>query len=123
MVKAKDDEEKSEPKQAVQGEPKKVVFWSRQEKCRLANFRPEKREGGMIVEIEQSLPFEERMLITTDPEKIEFVRNHPACQNGDVVECASIEEAQAKTKELRAMRMETNFEDKFESISGSGGTA
>lgn len=82
-----------------------VVFWSRQERCSLANFREEKRDGhGRIVQPEQSLGFREHILSTNDPVKIAFVKAHNAFATGDVVLCESMEDAHAKTRAQEAIK-------------------
>lgn len=91
-------------------ESKEVVFWSRAKSCRLANFKEEKRDGGRVTQPESSIRFYENIYVTSNPEEIDFIRHHTAFANGDVRECASMQEARKLTAQKEAVKYATGEE-------------
>jgi len=83
-----------------QVENSSAIFYSRASSLQLAGFRPELRDAGRIIKSEKSLNFHDNMLITSNPEEINFIRTHEALKAGRIIECLNIEQANS----LKAVR-------------------
>jgi len=73
---------------------KTVVFLSKAEKLRLANFRVEQKDQqGGIIRREDSIKFRNNIFVTDDPEVITFIKGHDGFANGSCEIVSSVEEA------------------------------
>lgn len=79
-------------------------YWSTAEKCTLANFVPEKKEGGVMVQPEKSLTFTNRMFVTSDPKQIAFIENHPSFHSKTIRRVSSAAEAKKLTMALAGVK-------------------
>lgn len=108
-------------------ESKEVVFWSRAQSCRIANFSEEVRDGsGRITKPEGSIRFFDNMYITSNPAEIAFIRGSTALENGDVRECKSVEEARKMTAQRDVVKFavkEERAEHNESTIIGTPGGA
>lgn len=82
---------------------KTKIYWAKQKNCQLANYVPEKQEGGKITQVEKSLSFTNRTLVcdtsTADGKKMsKFVESHKAFLTGQIVLCETMEEASARSR-------------------------
>lgn len=53
----------------------KKIYWAGPERYEIANFRPEKRDGGRVVTAEQSLVIRGHTYETDDPEAQKFIES------------------------------------------------
>ena len=81
------------------------IFWHIASKGQIANWIPERiADSGKIIQWEGSLRFNEHICVTDDPKKIKFILASTSFQNSTVVECASMEEANALTAKQARMK-------------------
>jgi len=84
---------------------KTVVFLSKAEKLRLANFRVEQKDQrGGILRREASIEFRNNIFVTDDPEKIEFIKGHDGFENGSCEIVSSVEEATRMAAHRRRLK-------------------
>lgn len=95
-----------------------VVYWHQARRGQLANFVPEKRDGGVIIQSEEPLQFSDHILTCrdTDTDIIEFIEGkkddkgnvvkkpHPSFVSGTVIRCKDMQEANSKSHALNAVR-------------------
>lgn len=93
----------------VAGEPtngsgKEAIFWATAKGYSIANFVPERKEAGSLIQAEGSLDFVDHIRVTDDPKIIKFIENSNGFKAGAIRRVASLEEAAALTAGVGAMR-------------------
>lgn len=81
--------------------PEMQIYWTGAKGYRIANFRPEIKQAGEIVQAEQPLVIHGHVLQTDDPEKIAFVEKSNAFSAGRIVRVDSLKEAEMRTRKLQ----------------------
>lgn len=94
-----------------QSPPAKVdeqyIFFAPAEKYQIAGPEKEKRDGGKIIQSEGVTPFTGYLKITSDKKVAKFIRDSLGFQNGQITECATMDEANrlvAEAKQLKGIR-------------------
>lgn len=96
-----------------------IVYWHQAKRGQAGNFVPEVRSGGIIVQSEEPLQFENHIHTTTDPKVVTFLEGekvekdgkmivvsmpHRSFRDGTIIRCKDMAEAVAKTVAVRAVR-------------------
>ena len=116
------EEKNRQAKVAVENEAEAeniIVYWHQAKRGQVGNFVPEVRSGGIIVQSEEPLQFENHIHSTSDPKVVIFLEGekvekdgkmvvvsmpHRSFRDGTVVRCKDMAEAVAKTTAVRAVR-------------------
>jgi len=112
-----------------------VIFFSKSAKCQLANFVPEKWDGGRVIQSEQSLEFSNNLYIAKTKKEINFIKGSKAFKMSHIEECKDMDEWSAKMaarqmrKSIKTVESESVTEvipdkkrprDKFVSVNSTG---
>ena len=91
---------------ATEKVPETAIFFARAMKYQIGNFVKEKREGSHLVQGEESVRFEDNLLVTSDPKVKKFVRANKRFGIA-IHECETMAEAlkmKAKHQQRRGLR-------------------
>lgn len=80
-------------------------YWSKAERCQLANFEPEKRDGAAIIRPERPLRFTNHFYYARTKKEVDFIENSSAFTSGDVVKVADAREANVLTAKQHQRKM------------------
>lgn len=102
---------------------KVIIYWHQAKRGQMGNFVPEIRSGGVIVQSEEPLQFENHIHSTSDPAVVDFIEGvkddkgswvrdeagkarmpHRSFRDGTVVRCKDMSEAMSKTAAIKAVR-------------------
>lgn len=90
-----------QPKSDESSKPETRIYWAGAKGYRIANFQPEIKQGGNIVQAEQPLVIHGHVLQTDNLKKIAFIEKSNAFQAGRIKRVDSLAEAQKLTTALQ----------------------
>ncbi len=85
-------------------EVKEKIYWAGAQTYQIANWRPEIKQNGNVVQMEGPLTIYGHVLQTSDPKKIRFIEKSGVLESGEIVLVETLEEANLKTARLTAQR-------------------
>lgn len=103
-----------------EGRSESRIYWAKAKGYQIANFEPEKKQGGSIIKPERPLRFTDHIKMTSDKKEIAFIESSDAFISGAVVRVKTLEEAAALTSKQRAMRQIREITSTFEETAPVG---
>lgn len=90
--------------------PKTRIYWAVPKGMQLANFQPEVKQAGSIIQAEAPLVFVDHVHVTDDPKEQGFIENSDAFKSGKIKKVSTLAEAAKLTQQVGAIRQVREIE-------------